>query len=74
MCYTLEHDEDLGGLAYKTFFFGGSAHQNYPAFLAGGNPAREKTLKQQNRAFLDAQLSAVRKVIEKRYPRLGFTE
>jgi hypothetical protein len=74
MCYTLEHDEDLGGLAYKTFFFGGSAHQNYPEFLAGGDPARKKALEGENRAFLDAQLSAARKVIEDRYPRLGFTE
>ena len=54
-----EFSPELGETAYKTFLFGGTIHQGYPDAA-------------KNRAFLDAQLAALRKVMDERFPDLGF--
>jgi hypothetical protein len=57
-------DNDFGVPAYQTFLFGGTINQRYSA----QSPSHKAT----NEAFLQAQLEAVEKVMQKDYPDLGF--
>ena len=57
-------DNDLGVPAYQTFLFGGTINQRHSA--------RSHAHREENEAFLAAQLEAVERVMRRDYPALGF--
>ena len=59
MAYRSGHDLDLGQEAYSTLMFGATVNADYPDA-------------QQNQAFLEAQLAAIRSVMVAKFPRAGF--
>ncbi|MCP4138050.1 MAG: hypothetical protein GY754_44210 [bacterium] len=61
MTYKIEYDKDLGEMAYKTYYFGGTKNDFYSD-------------KEANNRFLAEQLDAVQNVIINNYPDLGFGE
>ncbi|MCP4136105.1 MAG: hypothetical protein GY754_34360 [bacterium] len=59
MTYKIEYDEDLGEMAYKTFFFGGTKNGLFPDRAASDR-------------FREEQLKTIRKLIVSHFPDLGF--
>lgn len=72
MTYDIVKDVDLNGLAYRTYFFGGSKHNHYPLIKSMLTGIDKELLNKENEIFLQTQMIEVQKIIEKKFSNHGF--